>query len=438
MARRRLGKLLKKRMEESSSGSSRSSSRKRRKGPSKKGWPGLSSKSRTAIIIAGILLSLTLLSYVVYTVQKENEREDWTVMVYMAGDNSLNYMIGPNLDAMEKIGSNKNLDIVALADGSGDQDSHLYHVEKGRLTDKGLGNITIYSPGEVDTGNPRTLSDFGEWVIGHYPSKHYLLIIWGHGNGWQGLAEDKSGSSLTLSELNQSLKEIVTKNQGRKLDIIGFDACAMATMEGYYQLSPFADYLVASEKKEPDAGWPYEKILGRLKDGTVSDPKALSKAIVEDFVNAYSSGTLPNQDFSVGMTALRTSEGSDFSIAFQRFADALNDLEGADRMKAKDLRGSAPSFEDKDSIDLLAYAAAVKGAFPEGSRVRQEAEKLLGQGMSGVVAEDYWNNPNSSIIMDKTKGICVYFPSSSNNFDQSYSSISIARTTYWDEFISMK
>jgi hypothetical protein len=438
MARRRLGKVLKKRMEESSNGPSRSSSGRRRKRPPKKARPGLSSRSRTVVIITVILLSLTVLSYIVYTVQKENEKEDWTVMVYMAGDNSLNYMIAPNLDAMEKIGSNKNLDIVALADGSGDPDSHLYHVEKGRLSDKGLGNITIYSPGEINTGNPKTLSDFGDWAIGHYPSKHYFLIMWGHGNGWQGLATDKGGSSLTLSELNQSLKEIVTKNQGRKLDIIGFDACAMATMEGYYQISPFADYLVASEKKEPDAGWPYEKILGRLKDGTVSDPKVLSKAIVEDFVDAYSSGTLPNQDFSVGMTALRTSEGSDFSIAFQRFADALYALDGTDRTKAKDLRGSALSFEDKDSIDLLAYAAAVNGAFPEGSRIRQEAERLLGQGMNGIVAEDHWSNPNSSITMERAKGICIYFHNSSTNFDQSYSYISIARTTYWDEFISMK
>jgi hypothetical protein len=437
MARRRLGKLQKKRMEEGSKSPSRLPGKKG-KGHIKKAWPRLSSKSRIALAIAAILIALTFLSFIVYTVQKENQKEDWTVMVYMAGDNSLNYMIGPNLDAMETIGSTKYLDIVALADGFGDQDSHLYHIEKGRLSDKGLRDIKIYSPGEVDTGNPKTLSDFGVWAIEHYPSQHYMLIMWGHGNGWQGLATDKSGSSLTLSELNQSLKEIVTKNQGWKLDIIGFDACAMATMEGYYQISPFADYLVGSEKKEPDAGWPYEKIMGRLKDGSASDPKAFATAIVENFVDAYSSGELPDQNFSVGMTALRTSEGSDFSIAFQRFADAMNALVGLDRATAKDLRESAPSFEDKDSIDLLAYAAAIKGAFPEGSRIWQEAERLLGQGINGVVAEGHWSNPDSSITMEKAKGICIYFPSSSNGYDQSYSSISIARTTYWDEFTSMK
>jgi len=212
----------------------------------------------------------------------------------------------------------------------------------------------------------------------------------------------------------------------------------MATMEGYYQISPFAEYLVGSEKKEPDAGWPYEKIMGRLKDGSANDPRTFAKAIVGDFVEAYRSGELPDQDFSVSMTALRTSEGSDFSIAFQGFADALNALEGTDRTKAEDLRGSSPSFEDKDSIDLLSYAAAIKGAFPEGSHIWQEAERLLSRGKNGVVAEDHWSNPNSSISMEKAKGICVYFPSSSNGFDQSYSVILIARTTFWDEFISMK
>jgi len=56
---------------------------------------------------------------------------------------------------------------------------------------------------------------------------------------------------------------------------------------------------------------------------------------------------------------------------------------------------------------------------------------------NGIIAEEHWSNPNSSISVEKARGICVYFPNSNNAFDQSYSSIAIGRTTYWDEFVSI-
>ncbi|MCR5235609.1 MAG: hypothetical protein K6E34_00220 [Lachnospiraceae bacterium] len=34
-------------------------------------------------------------------------------------------------------------------------------------------------------------------------------------------------------------------------DFIGFDACLMATVETAYMLSPYADYMIASEEFEP-------------------------------------------------------------------------------------------------------------------------------------------------------------------------------------------
>jgi hypothetical protein len=211
-----------------------------------------------AIFTFILLMTIVIFASIHYS---RPANEDWTVMIYMAGDNSLSNIVDQNLNAMMKVGSNELVDIVALVDKSGNQDAKLYHIEKGKLNELAMTSIYISGLNEIDTGNPETLSTFGEFVIDKYPSNHYLLIMWGHGNGWQGLASDKDGSSLTMTEFRSALERIVKKDMGKKLDIIGFDACAMATVEGFYEVSEYSDILVASQKKEPDAGWPYENIL---------------------------------------------------------------------------------------------------------------------------------------------------------------------------------
>ena len=346
---------------------------------------------------------------------------------------SLSPVVHQNLNAMMAVGSGDLLDIVALTDTSGDQDSHLIHVTKDKLVDKGLNNIKIQSPGEVDTGNPRTLTDFGRWTFENYPSEHYLLIMWGHGKGWKGLATDKGDSLLSISEFNESLRDLVMANGGQNIDIIGFDACTMATMEGYFQIAPYADYLVASEKKEPDAGWPYETIFKDLKQGKISGPEGLVKKIVDEYVKAYEDGDLPDQDFSVGMTGMRTKEDSAFTVSFQRFAKALDALDGEDRAKALALRDEAPVFENKDDVDLLAYAEAVSGAFLEGSAVRDAADDLLREADAIIVKEGHWDNPDSDIRMTGARGICIHLPE--DGLDTAYKDTYLAQATYWDDFL---
>ncbi|MCD6488404.1 MAG: hypothetical protein J7K21_04185 [Desulfurococcales archaeon] len=105
--------------------------------------------------------------------------------------------------------------------------------------------------GEVNTGDPDTLKSFIEFVVGNYPAEHYMLIIWDHGGGPGGAAWDYSSDDdyLTLKEIREAVEEA-----GVHLDIIGFDACLMATIDAAYEFRNVADYLVASEETEPGHG----------------------------------------------------------------------------------------------------------------------------------------------------------------------------------------
>jgi hypothetical protein len=54
----------------------------------------------------------------------------WTVMVYMAGDNSLSNEALDDLNELESAGSTQNLDIIVLFDQDKIGDSYLYRILK--------------------------------------------------------------------------------------------------------------------------------------------------------------------------------------------------------------------------------------------------------------------------------------------------------------------
>ena len=94
-----------------------------------------------------------------------------------------------------------------------------------------------------------------------------MLVLWGHAYQFAiGRAERPTGiDALDFGELADVL-EAVRQERGRSLDIIGFDACNLSTIEIACQFQPYADYLLASEIGIPIPGWPYRRAFERLMD----------------------------------------------------------------------------------------------------------------------------------------------------------------------------
>ena len=81
-------------------------------------------------------------------------------------------------------------------------------------------------------GDPQTLVDFVSWGVKEFPAQHYALMLWDHGSSWAGIAfDDTDGEKgISLPELDAALR--TSSNPDRrssKLDLIGFDACLMAS-----------------------------------------------------------------------------------------------------------------------------------------------------------------------------------------------------------------
>ena len=39
--------------------------------------------------------------------------------------------------------------------------------------------------GEVNMGDPNTLTDFVKWGLETFPARHTALVLWDHGGGWR-------------------------------------------------------------------------------------------------------------------------------------------------------------------------------------------------------------------------------------------------------------
>ena len=72
---------------------------------------------KISIIISFFLLS-TIFGHSNYTVSAEDEIPEWGFYVYMAGDNTLYDELTDDLNEMKMVGSNEDLNIIALTDPS--------------------------------------------------------------------------------------------------------------------------------------------------------------------------------------------------------------------------------------------------------------------------------------------------------------------------------
>src|SRR5262245_22650167 len=102
----------------------------------------------------------------------------WTVMVYMAGNNSLSGAAGIDLTELRKIGSTAAVQVAAFVKQRGGGASQ-------RIVAKNAADDVVGAlPPDTDSGAPQTVVDFARWAIQKAPADRYALVLWNHGGGW--------------------------------------------------------------------------------------------------------------------------------------------------------------------------------------------------------------------------------------------------------------
>ena len=140
----------------------------------------------------------------------------------------------------------------------------------------------------ANMGEADTLADFLSFCDTNFPADRTMAIIWNHGGGSvSGAAFDENYDydQLTLSEFYEAFDAVYDLSlENPPLDVIGFDACLMATVDTAFTFADVAEYMVASEEFEPGSGWYYEGWLQALADQPGMDGAMLGQAICDTYL----------------------------------------------------------------------------------------------------------------------------------------------------------
>jgi hypothetical protein len=366
---------------------------------------------------------------------------DWTVIVYLDGDNNLETSAIQDLVEMEKIGSKAGVNVVVLMDTlTLTEGTHWYYIgqdtEHVNLTE-GTNHCDCETitggacPGELNMADGATLTYCIETAASFAPAENYMLVLWDHGGGWYGVCWDDSAAVIENSGKTDRLSVDETGNAIAaaevELDVIAFDACFSGAVEFAYELKDLADYMAASITTVPGAGYAYDNLLAGMTEDSTMDAYEVSKLVADTYVQWYAKcpgsgiGGYPYVEMSVidlsNVEALVTGDGGIGDLA-EALIPLLEDegyrglIESAESMTPQ-IQFSGEQFP---FIDIGLYAAALGDNIPELSEL---TEKLLAHVQDAVAYLNFVATATDAPM--KTYGISLYFTCCWNSAVAEYS-----------------
>ncbi len=261
---------------------------------------------------------------------------EWTVLLYMNGDNELEANLLEDVNELEAVDlSGTGVTVVALVDradghatSNGDwRGTRLYRISfdpdgtntalvSHRLASARMGLSDTGDDEELNLGSAATLSDFLDFAAAEFPAENTALIFWGHGGGYRAASgartaagryghghtgaatwsipgprgkaplstaghravtvdDGSGGDHLLTPELGGALA-------GRDLDVLAFDLCYGALLEVAYEVRTSAELFIASQDVVGADGWEYDRFLDRFLQGP-RDPADFAAAATDVF-----------------------------------------------------------------------------------------------------------------------------------------------------------
>lgn len=210
---------------------------------------------------------------------KKNRIKNWTILIYADGNNELEPEIWKSKLDAEKVGSSDNINVIMqigrasrqLAkiirpfDSIPEENEHWTGVRRYYIQISA--SILISDLGKINMADPHNLYNFIIWGIKTYPSKHFMLILAGHGVSFIAAMTDLSQDIPYAMGIPQMCRvlNMIQKDTGVKIDILVLDMCCMNTIEILYELGKKEDHTVENVltyiKAGPLDGLPYDKLI---------------------------------------------------------------------------------------------------------------------------------------------------------------------------------
>jgi Clostripain family len=379
----------------------------------------------------------------------KNGRKEWTLMFFFASDNNLSASMFYQLKAMKTAGFQVDTNVLAYFDpherGMPSMIFEINRMEKDGQDESKIGddkNPTIrdlagdqvkpaITAGSCSSSSEfddlpaeKALEEFLEYARQHYPARHYMLFLVGHGMivGRDAfLPDDNPDSGISLVELGSILRNF-SDEVGGALEFIGMHSCSMSAVEVAYQLKGTAKYMMASEGLAFVGAWPYRQMLQKIfctieyaKGGTIN-LGTLMKTVYElclynsaDFIFAgYSS--------DLCLISLDTNRVEALDEPIQKLTKALTDglIDEADRDLIVLAHWKSQSFFQEVYTDLYDFCKCLMEKCKKKATKAQRAmwsacddmTKMLAAGSHGPIIQADFSGPDCQF----SYGLSIYFP----------------------------
>ena len=263
-----------------------------------------------------------------------------------------------------------------------------------------------------DSCDPDTLSDFMSYCDENYPADHRMLVLWDHGGGVVGYGvDDIFGTSMSLEMLQEAFSQTYEADpENPHYDIIGFDACLMASTEVAHNLYGYGKYLAASEETEPGDGWTHNSYLEAMSADATLSPAAITEIIADSYMDHYMTQNY-NSSF-LGITFDATFSSIDINTAektYQSYCklnakllqDSINDIQVLSKIgnaANNSTRYAGSAYMVYNTIDLGNYMEALSDYYPA------ECQEVLDN-----LDEAVLYHRQSGYLSDST-GLSIYMP----------------------------
>jgi hypothetical protein len=396
----------------------------------------------------------------------------WLVLEYLAADNDLEGELLDDLGEMERVGSTPGaVEILAQVDRSAGQDAskgnwrgtRRYYVT--RATDpRRISSRLLADLGPTNTGDPGVLESFIRFGALRYPARQTALVLLNHGSGFyvppemqsrhgtrrrrppvfhttrerleeampadRGIAYD-DGAADCLD--NRELKRVLAaahRALGRKVDLVGMDACLMTILEVAYQLRDHARVLVGSEELEPGPGWPHAAILGDLTKRPAMTGPELGAVIVQRYVESYRQGPESATQSAIDLDRVGGLVAAVDALAGHLLAGLKTAALVAQILAA---RRRTLQFFDGLYVDLHHLAGNLATATGKGriAEACHDVQRLIDgdQARSPIIAQGHAGRDLAA-----ARGLSIYFPLA---LDRSafYRELDFVAATRWADFL---
>ena len=405
------------------------------------------------------------------------QKNKWTVMVYLAGDNNLTDECVYALTQMKEV---EGLDeagicVVAQFDPKGGRlKSHRYKISPAsryplmsddfqtwidsstEFRHKDYQDFTAKrversrNPNkrrelETNTGSPVTLFDFVTWAVEEHPAESYILVLSGHGGGTEKgylLRDENPADALTMWEMQVALEAIRDAHDQLKIDILGMDSCLMTMAEVSHQLKDLAHFMVGAEGYSPIAGWPFKPVLTKMRDVLLQETtgedyetrkererREIADTIVREYVNYYVDYSIGG--LSVDQASLDLSKTGVLTTAIDNLAEVLcAELARDDSQFKKDLviaHWRAQSYNGEQFVDLYDFCQLLRDDC-SSEEVRRLCQRVLDTEEAFVTSSCY-----SGPTYQHSHGVSIYFPWA--EIDPDYADVRFGRTSKWVNFL---